>query len=153
MAVTVMDNGKSRTIVNIIIQQFFHCIVSIFLFGMLRFGQLGDGRAMGIGEVMVQRDNTVSPTQTVRTVIGEEFDIHEERFELQLKGCGRSPYSRGFDGRAVLRSSVREFLGEYRGRQLYYRATFLQFRCEVHCEICRIYYVIYEYFVSFSKKY
>jgi uncharacterized protein YdiU (UPF0061 family) len=32
------------------------------------------------------------------------------RFELQLKGCGRSPYSRGFDGRAVLRSSVREFL-------------------------------------------
>lgn len=33
------------------------------------------------------------------------------RFELQLKGCGRSPYSRGFDGRAVLRSSVREYLG------------------------------------------
>ena len=31
-------------------------------------------------------------------------------FELQLKGCGRSPFSRGFDGRAVLRSSIREFL-------------------------------------------
>ena len=29
---------------------------------------------------------------------------------MQLKGCGRTPYSRGFDGRAVLRSSVREFL-------------------------------------------
>ena len=28
----------------------------------------------------------------------------------QLKGCGRSPFSRSFDGRAVLRSSVREFL-------------------------------------------
>ena len=30
--------------------------------------------------------------------------------ELQLKGGGRTPFSRGFDGRAVLRSSVREFL-------------------------------------------
>ena len=53
------------------------------------FGQLGDGRAMAIGEVV----NGVG-----------------ERFELQLKGCGRSPFSRGFDGRAVLRSSVREYL-------------------------------------------
>ena len=53
------------------------------------FGQLGDGRAMALGEVL-----------------GESG----ERYELQLKGCGRSPYSRGFDGRAVLRSSIREFL-------------------------------------------
>ena len=53
------------------------------------FGQLGDGRAMALGEVTNGRG---------------------ERFELQLKGCGRSPFSRGFDGRAVLRSSVREFL-------------------------------------------
>ena len=53
------------------------------------FGQLGDGRAMSIGEVT-----------------GEGG----ERYELQLKGCGRSPYSRGFDGRAVLRSSIREYL-------------------------------------------
>ena len=34
-------------------------------------------------------------------------------YELQLKGSGRSPYSRGFDGRAVLRSSIREYLGSY----------------------------------------
>ena len=53
------------------------------------FGQLGDGRAMSIGEIL--NDNN-------------------ERYELQLKGCGRSPFSRGFDGRAVLRSSIREFL-------------------------------------------
>merc|ERR1719209_1263041 len=33
-----------------------------------------------------------------------------ERWELQLKGSGRTPYSRFGDGRAVLRSSVREFL-------------------------------------------
>ena len=34
----------------------------------------------------------------------------EASYELQLKGCGRSPFSRGFDGRAVVRSSIREFL-------------------------------------------
>ena len=31
-----------------------------------------------------------------------------ERYELQLKGAGRTPYSRRADGRAVLRSSIRE---------------------------------------------
>uniref|UniRef100_A0ACB8FVX1 Uncharacterized protein n=1 Tax=Sphaerodactylus townsendi TaxID=933632 RepID=A0ACB8FVX1_9SAUR len=34
-----------------------------------------------------------------------------DNWELQLKGSGRTPYSRNGDGRAVLRSSVREFLG------------------------------------------
>ncbi|MDE2414780.1 MAG: YdiU family protein [Comamonadaceae bacterium] len=48
-------------------------------------GQLGDGRAILLGE---------TPT-------GQE---------VQLKGCGRTPYSRMGDGRAVLRSSIREFL-------------------------------------------
>lgn len=52
-------------------------------------GQLGDGRAINLGEV-----------------IGDE-DTH---FMLQLKGAGRTPYSRSGDGRAVLRSSIREFL-------------------------------------------
>ena len=51
-------------------------------------GQLGDGRAIRLGEV--------------------EHD--GERLELQLKGAGRTPYSRMGDGRAVLRSSIREFL-------------------------------------------
>lgn len=51
-------------------------------------GQLGDGRAMSLGEVL-QRG---------------------QRWELQLKGAGRTPYSRGADGRAVLRSSIREFI-------------------------------------------
>ena len=35
-----------------------------------------------------------------------------QRFEMQLKGAGRTPYCRGGDGRAVLRSSVREFLAQ-----------------------------------------
>ncbi|APA86930.1 YdiU family protein [Paraburkholderia sprentiae WSM5005] len=51
-------------------------------------GQLGDGRALGLGEL--------------------EHD--GERLELQLKGAGRTPYSRMGDGRAVLRSSIREYL-------------------------------------------
>lgn len=52
-------------------------------------GQLGDGRAIGLGEV-VNKNN--------------------QRWELQLKGAGPTPYSRHADGRAVLRSSLREFL-------------------------------------------
>jgi uncharacterized protein YdiU (UPF0061 family) len=52
-------------------------------------GQLGDGRAIGLGETINGRG---------------------ERWELQLKGAGLTPYSRVADGRAVLRSSIREFL-------------------------------------------
>ncbi len=51
-------------------------------------GQLGDGRALWLGEM--------------QTPAGP--------MELQLKGAGRTPYSRMGDGRAVLRSSIREFL-------------------------------------------
>jgi len=52
-------------------------------------GQLGDGRAINLGEA-----------------IGEDG----LRYMLQLKGAGPTPYSRSGDGRAVLRSSIREFL-------------------------------------------
>jgi serine/tyrosine/threonine adenylyltransferase len=52
-------------------------------------GQLGDGRAINLGE-------TVSPSGDL--------------WVMQLKGAGRTPYSRSGDGLAVLRSSVREFL-------------------------------------------
>jgi uncharacterized protein YdiU (UPF0061 family) len=51
--------------------------------------QLGDGRAITLGELVVRPG---------------------ARYELQLKGAGPTPYSRMGDGRAVLRSSVREFL-------------------------------------------
>ena len=51
-------------------------------------GQLGDGRAILLGEL--------------KTLHGP--------MELQLKGAGMTPYSRMGDGRAVLRSSIREFL-------------------------------------------
>jgi serine/tyrosine/threonine adenylyltransferase len=52
-------------------------------------GQLGDGRAISLGELHTSRG---------------------EHWELQLKGAGPTPYSRRADGRAVMRSSVREFL-------------------------------------------
>jgi serine/tyrosine/threonine adenylyltransferase len=52
-------------------------------------GQLGDGRAL---------------------LLGEMRDAQNQPQEIQLKGAGRTPYSRMGDGRAVLRSSIREFL-------------------------------------------
>lgn len=52
-------------------------------------GQLGDGRAINIAEVETEKQG---------------------KWVLQLKGAGRTPYSRGADGLAVLRSSIREYL-------------------------------------------
>lgn len=52
-------------------------------------GQLGDGRAISLGELAAADGS---------------------RWEIQLKGAGPTPYSRRGDGRAVLRSSLREFL-------------------------------------------
>ena len=52
-------------------------------------GQLGDGRALLIGQVRNRK--------------GELWDI-------QLKGAGKTPYSRFGDGRAVMRSTIREYL-------------------------------------------
>eukprot|EP00598_Pedospumella_elongata_P016668 CAMPEP_0185012544 /NCGR_PEP_ID=MMETSP1098-20130426/98356_1 /TAXON_ID=89044 /ORGANISM="Spumella elongata, Strain CCAP 955/1" /LENGTH=1084 /DNA_ID=CAMNT_0027541607 /DNA_START=122 /DNA_END=3379 /DNA_ORIENTATION=- len=107
------------------------------------FGQLGDGRALSIGDVYItdppnedfHRDQFKSlpaqPTPTKELAYGDhlqelqlkvvkslpaqptptkELAYGDHLQELQLKGCGRSPFSRGFDGRAVLRSSVREYL-------------------------------------------
>jgi len=51
-------------------------------------GQLGDGRALNIAELPINGKN----------------------WKLQLKGAGPTPYSRGADGFAVLRSSIREYL-------------------------------------------
>ena len=50
----------------------------------------GDGRAISVAEVVIPHT--------------------QKRWELQLKGAGRTPFCRGGDGRAVLRSSIREFL-------------------------------------------
>jgi len=52
-------------------------------------GQLGDGRAI---------------------ILGERIGQDQRRYEVQLKGAGVTPYSRTADGRAVLRSSIREYV-------------------------------------------
>jgi len=65
--------------------------------------QLGDGRAV---------------------MLGEYVNRLGERWELQLKGSGLTPYSRRGDGRAVVRSSVREFLCS---ESMYYLGTVLFF--------------------------
>lgn len=53
-------------------------------------GQLGDGRAISLFE-------STNPDTCIR-------------YELQLKGAGRTPYSRFADGKSVLRSSIREYV-------------------------------------------
>ncbi|ETO19523.1 hypothetical protein RFI_17707 [Reticulomyxa filosa] len=67
---------------------FSHCYAG-HQFGVFS-GQLGDGRCISIGE-------HINPQSG-------------KRAELQLKGSGPTPYSRHADGRAVLRSSIREYL-------------------------------------------
>ncbi len=52
--------------------------------------QLGDGRGL---------------------LLGETRDLHNQPVDLHLKGAGPTPYSRGADGRAVLRSTIREYIG------------------------------------------
>jgi len=56
----------------------------------------GDGRAITIGEVLSTADLSQNGLP--------------QRYELQLKGAGPTPFCRGADGRAVYRSSIREFL-------------------------------------------
>ena len=57
------------------------------------------------------RNGASSATSDGRAItLAEVIATDGTRQELQLKGAGRTPYSRSGDGRAVLRSSVREFM-------------------------------------------
>ena len=62
--------------------------------------QLGDGRAILMGEACGDSPHVWNRYRGLR---GRKWD-------LQLKGAGRTAFSRQFDGRAVLRSCLREFL-------------------------------------------
>ena len=53
------------------------------------FTKLGDGRAI---------------------IVGEHLTENKKRFDIQLKGSGRTPYSRGGDGKATLKAMLREYL-------------------------------------------
>ena len=69
-----------------------HCSVAQ-KYGGHQFGhwnpELGDGRGLLLGEII---------------------DLHKQQWDLHLKGAGPTPYSRFADGRAVLRSTIREYL-------------------------------------------
>lgn len=61
-------------------------------------GQLGDGRAISLFETTPSKPSQATGSSPTT------------RYELQLKGAGLTPYSRFADGKAVLRSSIREFV-------------------------------------------
>ena len=88
----------------------------------------GDGRAISVGEILVPHHRRTAPATNSNEEKEEDVDNNRmeldddnddleslyphqaSRFELQLKGAGQTPFCRGADGRAVLRSSIREFL-------------------------------------------
>ena len=63
-------------------------------------GQLGDGRAILLGQVQ-GRDKIQSK---------DKKSAYKNLWDIQLKGSGLTPYSRMGDGRAVMRSTIREYL-------------------------------------------
>ncbi|MBM4291642.1 MAG: YdiU family protein [Deltaproteobacteria bacterium] len=67
-------------------------------------GQLGDGRALCLGSY------EGPPLSAAQAALHGVADPARPRWEVQLKGAGRTPYSRRGDGRAVLRSSLRELV-------------------------------------------
>ena len=67
-------------------------------------GQLGDGRALCLGSY------EGPPLSAAQAALHGVSDPARPRWEVQLKGAGRTPYSRRGDGRAVLRSSLRELV-------------------------------------------
>ena len=91
----------------------------------------GDGRAISVGEILVphssfsdedtkkknederkagDRESSSSSSSSTEHPLESEYPKSASRYELQLKGAGQTPFCRGADGRAVLRSSIREFL-------------------------------------------
>lgn len=74
-------------------------------------GQLGDGRAITVGEVFsIASSSCAHASHPNQIAVTEHPSDPLNTYELQLKGAGRTPFSRMADGLAVVRSSVREFL-------------------------------------------
>lgn len=86
-------------------------------------GQLGDGRAICLGDIEAAAPSNASSSTSPSSSSSSSTLLPPSPpfppyplpnpsgfYELQLKGAGTTPYSRFADGRAVLRSSVREFV-------------------------------------------
>ena len=92
---SMTESAMLRLMAGDLAETSFHPIALVYSghqFGVWA-GQLGDGRAMTLGELTVDDNNGRS-----------------QLWDIQLKGAGATPYSRFADGRAVLRSSIREYL-------------------------------------------
>jgi hypothetical protein len=72
-------------------------------------GQLGDGRAISV-RTCVSSLCCQLVSNTIHQVVTPHPSDPDLTYELQLKGSGRTPFSRLADGLAVLRSSIREYL-------------------------------------------
>ena len=84
----------------------------------------GDGRAISVGEILVPHSSSSddineknegerkgdTKKKNDEHPLESQYPKSASRYELQLKGAGQTPFCRGADGRAVLRSSIREFL-------------------------------------------
>ncbi|WP_372971472.1 protein adenylyltransferase SelO family protein [Marinobacter sp.] len=68
--------------------------------------------ASGLVNQLLGAEAVLKPYGDGRAISVLEAVLNGRRWEMQLKGGGRTPYCRGADGRAVLRSSVREFLAQ-----------------------------------------
>ncbi|EGW32390.1 uncharacterized protein SPAPADRAFT_139014 [Spathaspora passalidarum NRRL Y-27907] len=66
-------------------------------------GQLGDGRVVNLFEVPKVSSSSSSSSSSSNPA-------NRDKYEIQLKGAGKTPYSRFADGKAVLRSSIREYI-------------------------------------------
>ena len=89
-------------------------------------GQLGDGRAISLGEV------------DCSAAAASEGCVDSSRSELSVKGAGKTAYSRSGDGRAVLASLGREFLGGVALHALHVPTC----RCAI-CLVCVVFYMLH----------
>ncbi|KAM9899752.1 hypothetical protein OXX79_005557 [Metschnikowia pulcherrima] len=70
-------------------------------------GQLGDGRVHNLFEVPKRGSDQSNETSAAKSA---ELAQNRPVYEVQLKGSGKTPYSRFADGKAVVRSSIREYI-------------------------------------------
>ncbi|MCP4596771.1 protein adenylyltransferase SelO family protein [Neptuniibacter sp.] len=93
-----MFSGNLSQVPEPLRQQGWACGYALSIYGNEYYQQCPFGTGNGYGD-----GRAVSILEAV---------INGKRWEMQLKGGGQTPYCRGADGRAVLRSSVREFLAQ-----------------------------------------
>ena len=93
-----MFSGDNSNLPKLIDKKSWACGYALSIYGTEYYAQCPFGTGNGYGDG--------------RAISIFEGVLNNKRWEMQLKGGGRTPYCRGADGRAVLRSSVREFLAQ-----------------------------------------